>query len=59
MKREGYGKDYRYAHNDAQNRARQTHLPKPLIGKRFYHPKEIGLEKQIKEKLDLPNPDFE
>lgn len=59
MKREGYGKDYQYAHSDSQQRARQTHLPQGLVGRRFYEPKEIGLEKQLKEKLDRLNPDFE
>lgn len=59
MKKEGYGKGYRYAHDQAGGRAKQTHLPDALIGTRFYQPKEVGLEKQIKEKLDLLNPDFE
>lgn len=59
MKREGYGQGYRYAHNDREGRAMQTHLPEALIGKRFYEPKDSGLEKQIKEKLDRLNPDFE
>ncbi|MGZ3708387.1 MAG: replication-associated recombination protein A, partial [Bdellovibrionota bacterium] len=59
MKREGYGKGYNYAHSDSQQRAKQTHLPDSLVGRRFYVPKEVGLEKQIKEKLDQLNPDFE
>jgi putative ATPase len=59
MKAEGYGKGYRYAHSDKQGRAKQTHLPEELLGRRFYEPKQIGLEKQLKEKLDLLNPDFE
>jgi putative ATPase len=59
MKKEGYGKDYRYAHSQAGQRAQQTHLPESLIGRRFYEPKEVGLEKQIKDKLDILNPDFE
>lgn len=59
MRKEGYGQGYRYAHSEVGARARQTHLPEPLIGRRFYHPKESGLEKQIKEKLDQLNPDFE
>jgi putative ATPase len=59
MKSEGYGKDYRYAHSERDHRAKQTHLPKELIGKRFYHPKDVGLEQQIKKKLDQLNPDFE
>lgn len=59
MKSEGYGKGYRYAHSDEDQRARQSHLPEAIRGKRFYRPKEIGLEKQLKEKLDLLNPDFD
>ncbi len=59
MKNEGYGKNYRYAHDQAGTRAKQTHLPKELLGRRFYQPKEIGLERQLKEKLDQLNPDFE
>jgi putative ATPase len=58
MKAEGYGQGYRYAHEDRDQRAGQTHLPKELLGKRFYRPKEVGLEKQLKEKLDALNPDF-
>ena len=59
MKQEGYGQGYKYAHSNTQQRAKQSHLPKELIGRRFYQPKEVGLEKQIKEKLDQLNPDFE
>jgi len=59
MKTEGYGKGYRYAHAEAGGRARQSHLPEPLLGRRFYEPKEVGLERQLKEKLELLNPDFE
>jgi putative ATPase len=35
------------------------HLPTELKGARYYHPKDVGLEKQIKEKLDRINPDFD
>ena len=59
MKKEGYGQGYRYAHDQSGQRAKQTHLPKELVGRRFYQPKEVGLEKQLKEKLDQLNPDFE
>ena len=59
MKAEGYSKGYRYAHSEQGQRARQTHLPQEIVGRRFYAPKEIGFEKQLKEKLDLLNPDFE
>jgi putative ATPase len=59
MKSEGYGKGYRYAHDEGGQRAKQTHLPEGLVGRRFYHPKEVGLEKQLKDKLDQLNPDFD
>lgn len=59
MKKMGYGKNYRYAHNEKEQRSGQTHLPKKIIGKKFYFPKKVGLENQMKEKLDRLNKDFE
>jgi len=59
MKGEGYGQGYKYAHDQSGGRAKQTHLPEELIGRRFYQPKEVGYERSIKERLDLMNPDFE
>jgi putative ATPase len=59
MKSEGYGKNYKYAHDAAGQRAKQSHLPTGLVGRRFYEPKPIGFEKQLKEKLDILNPDFD
>jgi putative ATPase len=59
MRAEGYGKDYRYAHSDKDGRARQTHLPEALLGRRFYQPRESGYERQLKERLDQVNPDFD
>jgi len=59
MKSEGYGAGYRYAHDQAQARPKQTHLPEKILGTKFYEPKESGLEKQLKEKLDRINADFE
>ena len=59
MRKEGYGKGYRYAHTQEGARLKQTHLPEALLGRRFYHPKDAGLERQIKEKLDIRNSDFD
>ncbi len=59
MKNEGYGTGYKYAHSEKDSRAKQSHMPRDLIGTRFYHPKESGLEKQIKERLDQLNIDFD
>jgi len=52
MKDLGYGKDYRYDHDEAQGHAAgQRYLPDALLGEEFYHPAPRGLEIQIAEKL--------
>lgn len=35
----GYGKGYRYVHDDPSARSEQAHLPEHLRGKRYYRPK--------------------
>jgi putative ATPase len=35
----GYGKGYRYVHEDPQAKTEQTHLPQPLESRRYYRPK--------------------
>ncbi len=39
MKEIGYGKGYRYVHDDPAAKADQGHLPDPLQGKRYYRPR--------------------
>jgi putative ATPase len=39
MRRLGYGKGYRYAHDDESASTEQQHLPEKLKGKKYYHPK--------------------
>ncbi len=39
MKEIGYGKGYRYVHEDPSAKNEQSHLPGPLQGKRYYRPK--------------------
>ncbi len=51
MKSEGYGQGYRYAHDDPRAAYEQEHLPDALRGRRFYEPKDAGLERQIRESL--------
>jgi putative ATPase len=52
MKDLGYGKNYRYDHDEAQaHAAGQQYLPDKLVGEEFYHPAPRGLEIQIAEKL--------
>ena len=38
MKGIGYGKGYRYAHDDPQAKTDQIHLPEELQGRRYYRP---------------------
>jgi putative ATPase len=52
MKRLGYGKGYKYAHDYPGARVEQEHLPKEIRGKRFYHPSDRGFEKTIKERME-------
>ncbi|TAJ32260.1 MAG: replication-associated recombination protein A [Nitrospirae bacterium] len=40
MKDLGYGKGYRYVHEDPAAKTDQAHLPEPLRGKKYYRPKQ-------------------
>jgi len=52
MKELGYGKEYRYAHDEpGAYAAGESYLPEELEGTRFYQPVERGLEIKIAEKL--------
>ncbi|MFV9616487.1 MAG: replication-associated recombination protein A [Gammaproteobacteria bacterium] len=53
MKQLGYGKDYRYAHDEEDAfAAGESYFPEALGEKQYYHPVARGLESKIKEKLD-------
>jgi putative ATPase len=52
MKELGYGKDYRYAHDEPDAYAAGEHyFPDEMPDKNYYHPTERGLEIKISEKL--------
>jgi len=52
MKELGYGRAYRYAHDEpGAYAAGETYLPEELHGQRFYQPVDRGLEIKIGEKL--------
>ncbi len=51
MKKIGYGKDYKYAHDFDKHFIEQEYLPKELKTKQFYFPTEQGQEKKLKEYL--------
>ena len=53
MKNLGYGKDYRYAHDeDDAFAAGESYFPEGMPEVRWYEPTERGLEGKIKEKLE-------
>ncbi len=52
MKKVGYGKGYRYAHDEPEGTAGIDCLPESLRGRRYYEPKGAGEEKELRERLD-------
>ena len=52
MKDEGYGKEYKYPH-DFGGFVDQNYFPIDIKKRYFYNPKNSGLEKKIKERLDM------
>jgi putative ATPase len=47
----GYGKNYRYAHDNPDGLVAQEHLPEQLSGKVFYQPTNRGYEAVIRDRL--------
>ncbi|NOX26243.1 MAG: replication-associated recombination protein A [Deltaproteobacteria bacterium] len=52
MKELGYGKGYKYAHDQPHALVAQDHLPEKLVGKHYYEPSNRGYEALIKNRLD-------
>jgi putative ATPase len=52
MKQLEYGKDYQYAHDEADAVTGMDCLPPNLAGRKYYAPTERGFEKEIKRRLD-------
>jgi putative ATPase len=52
MKGLGYGKDYRYAHDEEQAVAAMECLPDNLRGRRYYHPTPRGAEPELGRRLE-------
>ncbi|MEN8188513.1 MAG: replication-associated recombination protein A [Thermodesulfobacteriota bacterium] len=52
MKSLGYGKGYRYAHDDPEGLVDQEHLPEELKGSFFYHPTNRAYEGIVMSRLD-------
>ncbi|HEX5632736.1 MAG TPA: replication-associated recombination protein A [Gemmatimonadales bacterium] len=51
MKDLGYGREYRYAHDDPTHFVPQDYLPEEVRGERFYEPGGFGFEKRIAERM--------
>lgn len=52
MKNLGYGKEYRYAHDEPNAfAAGENYFPEELATKKYYRPSDRGVEKQYREKL--------
>jgi putative ATPase len=51
MRRTGYGKGYKYAHDYPGHFVRQENLPPSLKGKRYYLPGDQGYEQEIAARL--------
>ncbi len=51
MKGIGYGKDYRYAHDEPEGVAPMECLPDNLRGREYYRPTERGLEARLRVRL--------
>jgi len=47
----GHGKGYLYPHNYPGNYVEQEYMPEPLQGRRYYHPTDNGMEKEIRRRL--------
>ena len=52
MKDLGYGRNYEYAHDYEAQTAAMDCLPESLKARRFYEPKDVGFEAQIRERLE-------
>jgi putative ATPase len=52
MKEIGYGKDYQYAHDSTYSTTDMETFPERLKGRKYYEPGNLGLEKEIKKRID-------
>ena len=52
MKDVGYGRGYQYAHDFEDQTAAMECLPEALAGRRFYEPKDVGAEAEIRTRLE-------
>ncbi len=51
MKAWGYGSGYRYPHDFDGHVKGETYLPEALAGRRYYEPKDVGFERELRARL--------
>jgi putative ATPase len=51
MKRQGYGRGYKYAHDYPGHFVKQRNLPPSLDGRRYYLPGDQGFEEEVRRRL--------
>ena len=56
MKEMGYGEGYVYSHDDQKGSQKCGYLPEELLDKRYYIPSDFGVEKQLKQNLEILRP---
>ncbi|MBE0461303.1 MAG: replication-associated recombination protein A, partial [Candidatus Aminicenantes bacterium] len=52
MKELGYGKDYQYAHDFEWATTDMETFPERLRGRKYYEPGKLGMEKDIKKRIE-------
>jgi putative ATPase len=52
MRKLGYGREYKYAHDYQGGYVPQHYLPDKLVGSIYYFPTDRGYEKQLKQRLE-------
>lgn len=52
MRKLGYGREYKYAHDYKEGYVPQHYLPDKLVGSIYYFPTDRGYEKQLKQRLE-------
>jgi putative ATPase len=55
MKETGYGEDYQYAHDFKHSTTPMETFPAKLKGRKYYKPGDLGVEKEIKKRIEWWN----
>ncbi|HHF52032.1 MAG TPA: replication-associated recombination protein A [Candidatus Aminicenantes bacterium] len=55
MKKQGYGKDYKYAHDFGEATTDMETMPENLKNREYYEPGSMGFEKEMKKRLEWWN----